>query len=730
MLTFVDQNSNVSLSHAMRTIAPTHLAVAHDIEHRRHLRVRILGVPVGHLVPTRPRLALMFESEWDAGLDDAQLAAVAHTGGPLVIVAGAGTGKTRTLTARVARLLAHGADPARVLLLTFTRRAAADMLARAATLCGDRRVTGRLWGGTFHAVAHRLITQHGDALGLAPQFTVLDQGDAAELMDLLRHDHGLAGTAERFPRADTLVDAYSRAVNTGHPARAVLAAEFPWCDRHTEKILDLFRAYMARKRAARLLDFDDLLLAWRSLLTDPIVGPMIAGRWDHVLVDEYQDVNQVQVDIVQRLCPDGTGLTVVGDDAQAIYGFRGADPAHLTDLASTLPGVTTVRLQRNFRSRQPLLDLANMVRPTTVDALHLRLYSDRQDGSRPRLIRCYDAPAEARLVAEEILAKVEAGTRLRDQAVLMRAGHHSDLLEIELTARHVPFRKYGGLRFLEAAHVKDFLAGLRLIDNRADEIAWYRLLRLHDGIGPARARNLLTLLQPGDAPDRDRHPEAIAAAPAPARIKLTATLTALAAARDHRTTADRVAAIVAMLRPLLTRRYLDHHARLEDLNRLAAAAATAPSLAEYVAGLTLDPPASSSDLAGPPHLDEDYLTLSTVHSAKGLEWNTVHVIGLIDGAFPSDMALNTDAGLTEEQRLFYVALTRARDQLTLYTPLRMPHQRHTASDRHSLAPASRFLTDAALSTLDITESGLPAQRPQPVPTAARLTLPTLDDLWA
>jgi DNA helicase-2/ATP-dependent DNA helicase PcrA len=672
----------------------------------------------------------MFESEWDAGLDDAQLAAVAHSGGPLVIVAGAGTGKTRTLTARVAQLLAHGADPARVLLLTFTRRAAADMLARAAILCGDRRVTGRLWSGTFHAVAHRLITLHCDALGLAPELTVLDQGDAAELMDLLRHDHGLVGTAERFPRADTLVDAYSRAVNTGRPAREVLAAEFPWCDRHTEKILDLFRAYVARKRAATLLDFDDLLLAWRSLLTDPTLGPMVAGRWDHVLVDEYQDVNQVQVDIVRRLCPAGTGLTVVGDDAQAIYGFRGADPAHLADLASTLPGVTILRLQRNFRSRQPLLDLANIVRPTTRAALQVRLYSDRRDGPKPRLIRCYDAPAEARRVAEEILANVEDGMRLRDQAVLMRAGHHSDLLEIELTARRIPFRKYGGLRFLEAAHIKDFLAGLRLLDNRADEIAWYRLLRLHDGIGPARARNLLTLLAPANAPDRDQHPEAIAAAPATARIKLTATLAALAAARDHCTTADRVAAIVAMLRPLLTRRYPDHHTRLEDLNRLAAAAATASSLADYVASLTLDPPASSSDLAGPPHLDEDYLTLSTVHSAKGLEWNTVHVIGLIDGAFPSDMALGTDAGLAEEQRLFYVALTRARDELTLYIPLRMPLHRHTISDRHSLAPASRFLTDAALTTLDITESAPPAPRPRNVPTAARLALPTLDDLWA
>jgi DNA helicase-2/ATP-dependent DNA helicase PcrA len=669
----------------------------------------------------------VFEPEWDAGLDDAQLAAASHSGGPLVVLAGAGTGKTRTLTARVARLLAHGADPSRVLLLTFTRRAAADMLARAAVLCGDRRAAGKLWGGTFHAVAHRLVSQYHETLALPGEFSVLDQGDASDLMDLLRHAHGLAGTGARFPRADTLVDAYSRAVNTGRPAREVVTTDFPWCEPHIDRILDLYRDYMARKRAAALLDFDDLLLAWRSLLRDPTLGPNVAGQWDHVLVDEYQDVNQVQVDIVELLCPAGAGLTVVGDDAQAIYGFRGADAAHLTDLATTLPGATVVRLERNFRARQPLLELANVVRPGEV---RLRLYSDCVDGPKPRLLRCYDAPAEARMVADTVLAAIESGRRLRDQAVLMRAGHHSDLLEIELTARRVPFVKFGGLKFLEAAHVKDFLAGLRLLDNAADEIAWYRLLRLHDGIGPARARDLLAVLRPTEQRADDRHAEAVAAAPASARVKLSATLGQINTARSASTTADRAAAVLTMLRPLLTRRYPDHAIRLGDLERLVGAAAAAPSLADYVASLTLDPPNSTSDLAGPPSLDEDYLTLSTVHSAKGLEWDSVHVIGLVDGGFPSDLALATDSGLAEEQRLFYVAVTRARDQLTLYTPLRMPHQRYSGSDRHSLAPASRFLTDAALGSLDIVEATPPEPPPRRTLTTARVAIPTLDDLWA
>ncbi len=671
----------------------------------------------------------MFESGWDDGLDDAQLAAATHGDGPLVVLAGAGTGKTRTLVARVAQLIDRGVDPSRVLLLTFTRRAAEDMLARAAAICGDRSAGARLWGGTFHAVAHKLVSSHAQTLGLAPDLSVLDTGDAQDLMDLLRHEHDLAGSTERFPRADTLVDVYSRAVNTGRAAREVIAVEFPWCDRHTDRILDLFRGYVSRKRAGGLLDFDDLLLAWRSLLRDPAVGPTLASRWDHVLVDEYQDVNQIQVDIVRLLRPEGRGLTVVGDDAQAIYAFRGADSRHLTDAATSMAGTTVARLERNFRSRQPLLDLANAVRPST-DGMVLRLHSDRVDGPRARLVRCYDAPAEARLVTDAVLDATEQGQRLRDQAVLMRAGHHSDLLEVELTARRVPFVKYGGLKFLEAAHVKDFLAGLRLVGNRADEIAWYRLLRLHDGIGPARARDLLAVLTPADAGAEDRQPEVIAAAPARSRVRLDETLTALTAARTRRAVGERADAVLTLLRPLLVSRYADHPARLGDLQRLVSAAATAPTLGDYVASLTLDPPASTSDLAGPPHLDDDYLTLSTVHSAKGLEWPTVHLIHLVDGAFPSDMALGTDAGLVEEQRLFYVAATRARDQLSLYTPLRMPHHRRAHDDRHSLAPATRFLTEQALATVDVHDAGSRSAPDTPADTAARVALPSLDELWA
>lgn len=672
----------------------------------------------------------MFDTGWDAGLDDAQLSAVVHGDDPLVILAGAGTGKTRTLTARVAGLLDRGVPADRVLLLTFTRRAADEMISRAAAMCTQPDAGQRLQGGTFHAVAHGIISRHTEALSLPPAVSVLDRADATDVMDLLRHDHGLHGTDRRFPRAATMVDIYSRAVNTGVPARTLIATDFSWVRPHLDAVMELFRAYVARKRERGLLDFDDLLLAWRSLLRDPVVGRRIAARWDHVLVDEYQDVNATQVDIVHALRPGGQGLTVVGDDAQAIYGFRGSDSAHLQSLIRDLPDVTVVRLERNFRSHQRLLDLANEARPGD-DEHRIVLHSDRSDGRPPRLVRCHDAPAEARAIVDQILSAHQNGRRLRDQAVLMRASGHSDLLEVELTSRDVPFVKYGGLKFLESAHVKDFVATVRLLDNPLDEVAWYRLLRLHDGIGPARARTLMPLLADPERPvDDDRHAEAVAAAPAMCRVALATTLQVLADARARHRIGERARGCLELLRPLVTARYRDWSVRLGDLERLVGAADVSPDLAAFVAELTLDPPASTSDLAGPPEQDDDYLVLSTVHSAKGLEWSVVHVLHLVDGSFPSDMALAKPDGIEEEARLFYVAVTRAADELHLYAPLRMPHHRHARDDRHTMAPISRFLDDAALATVDVVDLTPPRPAPVRVGTAGRVKLPDLDELWA
>ncbi|HWG64102.1 MAG TPA: ATP-dependent helicase [Streptosporangiaceae bacterium] len=660
------------------------------------------------------------------GLNEEQRRAASHESGPLLVLAGAGTGKTRTLVARVAWLRSRGMHASRILLLTFTRRAADDMLARVAPDRGG--AADRVCGGTFHAVAHRIIRAHAESFSLPPSFSVLDPGDVTDLMDVLRADHGLAGAQRRAPRAASCADIYTRCVNTGVPVPEVIRGGFPWCADFTGQLADLFRAYVAHKRAHGLVDFDDLLLLWRAALTDPAAGEALRGMFDAVLVDEYQDVNAVQADIVRLLRPDGGNLTCVGDDAQAVYAFRGADPEHLRRLGVVYPDLSVVRLVRNYRSKAALLRLANAVRPQSR-GLELALAADRGAGTAPVLLRCHDEATQAREICARVLEAHESGRELRDQAVLMRSAHHTDVLEVELSVRRIPFVKYGGLRFTEAAHVKDFLAAARVVSNPADDLAWFRLLRLHEGIGPVHARRVIDVLRPADPGPFGRWEAASETAPPRSRPAMAATIAALAAAGGHERTSDRAIAILAALDAPLRDRYPDASARIADLQRLADAAASRPSLHDALVELALDPPVSASDLAGPPALDEDYLVLSTIHSAKGLEWPVVHVPHLVDGAVPSDMALSTPAGLAEEQRLFYVAVTRARDELYLYAPLRMHHHRSARDDRHSYGQLTRFLTPAARAECEEIDAMPPAPLVPSIGPLAVTVDAALDALW-
>ena len=661
------------------------------------------------------------------GLNEQQRQAATHPGGPLLILAGAGTGKTRTLVARAAWLRQQGIPASRILLLTFTRRAADDMLARAAprTPSAAERITG----GTFHAIAHRIIREHAESFSLAPEFTVIDPSDVTDLMDARRAEHGLVSKERRGPRAGVCADIYTRCVNTQKPVGEVVRSQFPWCVEFGEQLAGLFRGYVAHKRRHGLVDFDDLLLLWRAALADPATGPVLRGMFDAVLVDEYQDVNAVQADIARLLQPDGAGLTCVGDDAQAVYAFRGADPEHLQRLAADFPGLTIVRLAQNYRSKQAVLRLANAVRPQSP-GLELELTSNRGTGAPPLLVRCHDEATQAREICARVLEAHEAGMELRDQAVLVRAAHHSDVLEVELSVRRIPFIKYGGLRFTEAAHVKDFLAAARVVANPADDVAWFRVLRLHEGIGPAGARRFIDALRPGEPAPFDRWKEAVEAAPRRSREGLAATIGGLASVAALDRTGERATAILAALQAPLQERYPDAGIRIADLQRLADAAASRPSLHDALTELALDPPLSASDLAGPPRLDEDFLIISTMHSAKGLEWPVVHLPHLVDGFVPSDMALSSPAGLAEEQRLFYVAVTRARDQLFLYAPLRMHHHRLAGDDRHGYGLLTRFLDRSALAACESAD----AAPPEPVlPRTGQLTARVdvaLDSLWA
>ena len=641
------------------------------------------------------------------GLNDDQRRAATHQPGPLLVLAGAGTGKTRTLVARAGWLRSQGTPASRILLLTFTRRAADDMLARVTPRGAS--AADRVVGGTFHAVAHQIIRAHAESFSLPPEFSVIDPPDVTNLMDTLRAENGLVTSQRRAPRAGTCADIYTRCVNTRAPVPQVIKAQFPWVAGFEAELAGLFRAYTAHKRQHGLVDFDDLLLLWRAALADAAAGPVLRGMFDAVLVDEYQDVNAVQADIVRLLRPGGQGLTCVGDDAQAIYAFRGADPAHLRALAADYPDLEVIRLARNYRSKDAVLQLANVVRPQS-EGLELALRAARGPGARPQLVRCHDEATQAREICGRVLEAREAGADLRDQAVLMRAATHSDVLEIELSVRRIPFIKYGGIRFTEAAHVKDFMAAARVVTNPADDLAWFRLLRLHEGIGPVHARRFIGALAPGEPQPWERWKPAADVLPARSRPAVAETLSFLADAAARERTPDRAAGILTALDAPIRERYPDAGIRIADLQRLVDAAATRPSLHDALVELALDPPLSASDLAGPPRLDDDYLVLSTIHSAKGLEWPVVHLLQLVDGAVPSDMALSSRAGLEEERRLFYVAVTRARDQLYLYAPLRMHHHRMASDDRHGYGQLTRFLTPAALAECDAVD----ATPPEPV----------------
>jgi DNA helicase-2/ATP-dependent DNA helicase PcrA len=638
---------------------------------------------------------------WLEGLNADQRRAVLHDGGHVLIVAGAGSGKTRTLACRVARLLAGGVRPERILLLTFSRRAAREMLTRAGQLA-EAEGARRVWGGTFHAVANRLLRRHGAAVGLRPGFTVLDQGDSADLLGLVRHDLGLAEKGRRFPKKDSLATIYSRVVNAQDKLADVVGRDFPWCRDDLEGVKAVFAGYLERKRAHNVVDYDDLLLYWRALASSPGAGPMLRSGFDHILVDEFQDTNAVQADIVAAMAGPGVCVAAVGDDAQAIYGFRSGSARHMIEFPRRFAGAAVVTLDRNYRSTPPILASANSIMGGAPSGYGKELWSTRPAGSRPVLATCVDELAQSAFVCDSVLEHRERGVPLHQQAVLFRTGHHGDGLELELARRNIPFVKYGGLKFLEGAHVKDLLCLLRILDNPGDELAWHRVLGLLDGVGPATTRRLLADLGVAEAAALSRLlGDDCPRFPAAAAADLEALRPALkeCAAGDLPPTVQ-VERLASACAPLFDRRYPGTAAvRLADLEHLRSMATDYRSRTRFLAELTLDPPASTGDLAGPPHLDDDFLVLSTIHSAKGGEWRVVHVIHASDGNIPSDMALGSAEETEEERRLLYVALTRARDTLVVSYPIRYYFRRNPLDDGHSYAQPSRFLGPAA-STFD------------------------------
>lgn len=642
------------------------------------------------------------------GLNSEQRKAVEHgigaggtIGSPLLVIAGAGSGKTNTLAHRVAHLIIKGADPRRMLLMTFSRRAASEMAQRveriARRVLGDKAgvMTDALtWAGTFHGIGARLLREYAERIGFDPAFTIHDREDSADLLNLVRHELGYSKTESRFPAKGTCLSIYSRCVNAEAPIETVLGQHYPWCSGWASELKQLFAGYVESKQKQNVLDYDDLLLWWAQMMSEPSIAEEIGGRFDHVMVDEYQDTNRLQARILLALKPDGRGLTVVGDDAQSIYSFRAATVRNILDFPDHFsPRAEIVTLDRNYRSTQPVLAAANGVIGLARERFTKNLWTERSSAQLPRLVTVRDEADQARYIVERVLSNREEGFRLREQAVLFRTSSHSGPLEVELTRRNIPFVKFGGLKFLDAAHVKDVLALLKFVENPRDRVAGFRVLHLLPGIGPASAQRLLD----GAATSADPL-TALAALPPPPRAgqDWTAFAETLTNLRYSEWPSD-IERARLWYTPHLERIHEDSEVRLSDLLQLEQIAAGYPSRQRFLTELTLDPPDATSDRSGPPLRDEDYLILSTIHSAKGQEWKAVFALNVVDGCMPSDLGAGTTAELEEERRLLYVAMTRAKDDLHLIVPQRFfVHGQQARGDRHVYASRTRFIPDTLL----------------------------------
>jgi DNA helicase-2/ATP-dependent DNA helicase PcrA len=614
--------------------------------------------------------------------------------GPLLVIAGAGSGKTKTLAHRVAHLVVNGVDPRRILLMTFSRRAAMEMIRRVeriATAAVGARHIDLSWAGTFHSVGARLLREFAHHIGLKPSFTILDRSDATDLMNLVRHDLGQSKTKERFPKKDTCLAIYSLAVNSRAPLKAILTKQFPWCIDWEDELGELFREYVAAKQRQNVLDYDDLLLYWAEMLKVEELAEEIGGRFDHVLVDEYQDTNRLQAKILLRLKPDGQGMMVVGDDAQAIYSFRAATIRNILDFPDKFkPQARVITLEQNYRSTQPILEACNKVIGFANERFTKNLRSERRSKQKPHLTTVQDETAQAQYVAQKILAAREAGVSLKSQATLFRASHHSAQLELELARRNIPFVKYGGLKFLEAAHVKDVLSVLRWCENVRDRVAGFRVLQLLPGIGPTTAAKILDKVEGlsnlSEVLPKIAVPKA-AAEDWPAFAKLIVQVS-----KAKKTWPAEFQWVRSWYEPHLNRIYEDAQIRAADVAQLEQIAGGYSSRQKFLTELTLDPPDATSGRAGTPVLDEDYTILSTIHSAKGQEWKMVRVLNVVDGCIPSDMATGTPEEIEEERRLLYVAMTRAKDELDLIVPHRFfTYNQAKWGDRHVYASVSRFI---------------------------------------
>ncbi|MCH9651697.1 MAG: ATP-dependent helicase [Deltaproteobacteria bacterium] len=607
--------------------------------------------------------------DFEEALNPRQLAAVEAVDGAHLVIAGPGSGKTRTLVYRVANLVLKGVPPESILLLTFTRKSAQEMLRRASGILDQR--CRRVAGGTFHSFANRVLRRHAPLLGYKEGFTILDRSDAADVIGVLRTEGGYDRGQRRFPRKSTLLDLFSKLANTKRSLEELVLEDYPHFSEELEALTELATKYAQRKKAQNVVDYDDLLVLLRQLLSQHEgVRRKLSATYRYVMVDEYQDTNHLQAHIAALLASGHGNLMVVGDEAQSIYSFRGASFKNIIDFPKLFPNTKTTLLEQSYRSTQPILDLANGILANAREKFSKSLFTRVEGDVKPRLVVAADDYAQANFIRRQVLELREEGVPLQDIAVLSRASWHTNSLEVELNNANIPFRKFGGLRFVEAAHVKDVSAFLKIVANPLDSAAWFRVLQLFEGVGPKTAQKITRAV--ADAGGRW---SAIGEVPFKGKrygtdlVRLARLLDVLA--DDGPSVAERVVAAITYYRPLLARRFDDAPRRQRDLEALEGIAQRYTSLERFLTDIAIDPPELAQQGRGESTEDE-WMTISTVHSAKGLEWHSVFVINLNSGHFPSQRSLMEEDGLEEERRLFYVAATRAKRNLFLLRPEELP----------------------------------------------------------
>ncbi|RJP29615.1 MAG: ATP-dependent helicase [Candidatus Omnitrophota bacterium] len=639
--------------------------------------------------------------DYSSELNKAQLQAVESTRGPYLVIAGAGSGKTRVLVYRVAYLVENGVSPEEILLLTFTRKAAEEMLRRASLLLDNR--CQRVSGGTFHSFANLMLRRYAKFLSMPSNFTILDQSDAEDAINLMRAQLGLNKTEKRFPRKKAVHEIISKSINKAQPIEDVLYEEYPHFMEWTEEIKNIRDSYNKYKASKFLLDYDDLLIYFRDLLVkNEDIRVKLSKRFKYIMVDEYQDTNKLQAFIACLLASEHHNIMVVGDDAQSIYSFRGANFRNILDFPKIFKEAKIITLEENYRSTQKILNLTNDVIRYSKEGFEKNLYTKRKGGSKPVYIETRDENGQSKFIADKILELREEGVELKDIAVLFRSGWHSNDLEIELSSRDIPFAKYGGQKFVEAAHIKDIVSYLRIMHNASDEISWHRILLLMRGVGSKTATQIINeiLVHKQYSGIDSKFTRKIE--------DLRALFEIFHGLDDCSLTkpAELIRIFMKHYEPLLKEKYDDFNKRLGDLDSLIRIASRYDSLENFLVDLALEPPERNIIEAGLRDKDDSGVTLSTIHSAKGLEWHTVFIIYVAEGHLPSYLSLEDEEAIEEERRLFYVASTRAKENLFLLKPHIDRAPRNYFDNAGSvITEVSRFLREADIMDkhLDILE---------------------------